>query len=506
MNKHASQPNSRGGRATKIANLENAITHWRYADGREYYYLEIRAEKGTGGDRHRERFYVEGTPGRYTAAERKLALERARSRRTEVVEARQAGHNLAAELNAKKKRTAKLTDFFYGPYRDWVNAGNIQVSTWGNYRRRMASYVLPLIGSIQLTKIDSALVTEMATILAMPQCEECEPRQAKENDLANHEQRPRRRYGHCRDGCGYGLSRIVVQESVLTLGSVLTRAKQLHYIDGHPLRDDDDFSYTRPVSMRRISERTPDMIEPVRRRLDPIEDLIISLLLYEGLRPQEALALQWRDLIDESGLPKGRINISKAITAVKPLKPGERPKLQNVVGVPAPLSVSRLKTAAESARPSQVQRAPELWRQIGELAVEVWTVCGRPPLDSFIVLSSTGPYAGYPPTVPGNWMQNHYRAKCLATGVHYDRHDSAYGLRHVAASMMAVGARMTTKEIADHLGNSEAVCARVYQHPFGSTGARDYRGLSSMEEVIDVAREKAGTQVPVWRTVTADAA
>lgn len=491
-------------RATKVANVETAITLWKHPDGREYYFVEARCEKGDG-DKVRERIYIDNHHDASGRPSKRKALAAARKERDKAQQARLTGENIKAEPVKLDKQRTPLADFFRGPYTEWARAGNIATSTWRNYRRRMTSFVLPLLKGMRLREIDRALVTELSTVLAMPRCAECDQKQQKEEKVANREQRPRRRYGYCsRPGCGYGASRLVVSEVVLTLSAVLSHAKRLGYIERHPLNDDPDYKHRRPGSQRRISQRTPDMIEPVRLFLNPVEDLVISLLLYVGLRPQEALALLWRDLIDENYRPKGLVNVSKAIKETEPLKPGERPRLEAVEGVLAPLYVSPLlKTGTDGARPSQIQRSPELWPQLGQLALEVWKAVGCPPLDTFVVLNATGPYKGYPPSVPGNWMQKHYRKKCAMAGVHYDRNDSAYGLRHIAASMLAVGPRWSTREIAGYVGNSELVCARIYQHPFGSTGAAEYRGLQ-MSQVIELARAQAGTDVPGWAT-TADA-
>lgn len=360
--------------------------------------------------------------------------------------------------------------------------------------------MLPLIGKLRLGEIDSALVTEMQTVLSLPRCSRCDELQRRENVHAQHEMRPRRHYGNCRSGCGYGLTALVVADTILTLSSVLTRAKKLKYIQKHPLNEDDDFKHRRPSSLRKISQRTPDLIEPIRQVLDPIADLIISILLYEGLRPQEVLALLWRDLINEIGRPHGRMIVTKAIKKVDPLRPGEKPTLHVVEGIEISSSVSALlKTGTAGAPANKVQRYPELWSPVGELAVEAWRAVGCPPLDTFIVVRQTGRYRGFPPPHPCGWMRRHYRDNCLLTGVHYDRNDSAYGLRHIAASMLAIGPRLSTREIAEHLGNAELTCSRVYQHPFGTTGAPEYRGLS-MDEVILLARDKAGTSVPAWRS------
>jgi integrase len=56
-----------------------------------------------------------------------------------------------------------------------------------------------------------------------------------------------------------------------------------------------------------IDARTPETVEAIRAQLDPQNAALLSVLAYEGLRPAEAYALVWGDVIDDRGRPRKRL-------------------------------------------------------------------------------------------------------------------------------------------------------------------------------------------------------
>jgi integrase len=63
-----------------------------------------------------------------------------------------------------------------------------------------------------------------------------------------------------------------------------------------------------------IDARTPETIEMIRRCLDQQNAVLVSVLAYEGLRPAEAYALIWGDVIDDRGKPRKRLRVERAIS------------------------------------------------------------------------------------------------------------------------------------------------------------------------------------------------
>jgi hypothetical protein len=77
-----------------------------------------------------------------------------------------------------------------------------------------------------------------------------------------------------------------------------------------------------PVVVRRVAHsraetidaRTPETVEVIRARLDPQNAALVSVLAYEGLRPAEAYALVWGDVIDDRGRRRERLRVQRAIS------------------------------------------------------------------------------------------------------------------------------------------------------------------------------------------------
>jgi integrase len=83
-----------------------------------------------------------------------------------------------------------------------------------------------------------------------------------------------------------------------------------------------------------IDARTPETVEAIRRQLGPADAALVSVLAYEGLRPGEAFALQWRDVVDDR----------------------ERPRPRLLVQEPSPASSSRPPSRSAPAGPSSSSR------------------------------------------------------------------------------------------------------------------------------------------------------
>jgi hypothetical protein len=63
-----------------------------------------------------------------------------------------------------------------------------------------------------------------------------------------------------------------------------------------------------------IDARTPETVEAIRAHLDPQNAALVSVLAYGGLRPAEAYALVWGDVIDDRGKPRKRLRVERAIS------------------------------------------------------------------------------------------------------------------------------------------------------------------------------------------------
>ena len=63
-----------------------------------------------------------------------------------------------------------------------------------------------------------------------------------------------------------------------------------------------------------IDARDPETVEQIRAQLDPQNAALVSVLAYEGLRPAEAYALEWRDVLDDRGKPRKRLRVERALS------------------------------------------------------------------------------------------------------------------------------------------------------------------------------------------------
>jgi integrase len=66
-----------------------------------------------------------------------------------------------------------------------------------------------------------------------------------------------------------------------------------------------------------IDARTPEIVEAIRAQLDTQNAALVSVLAYGGLRPAEAYALVWSDVLDDRGRPRERLRVQRPSPAAK---------------------------------------------------------------------------------------------------------------------------------------------------------------------------------------------
>jgi len=176
-----------------------------------------------------------------------------------------------------------------------------------------------------------------------------------------------------------------------------------------------------------IDARTPETVEAIRARLDPQNAALVSVLAYEGLRPAEAYALVWGDVIDDRGKPRKRLRVQRAIS-------GEE--------------VTTTK--------SQRGREPDLFTPVARELVELHLSRGRPGSDALVFPDSHGGHLRRQ-----NWRRRVWIPALERAGVPYFR---SYDLRHTCATLLLYEGR-TLNEVAEHLGHADpGFTARTYAH------------------------------------------
>jgi len=176
-----------------------------------------------------------------------------------------------------------------------------------------------------------------------------------------------------------------------------------------------------------IDARTPETVEAIRAQLDPQNTALVSVLAYEGLRPGEAYALVWDDVLDDRGRPRKRLRVHSAISGEK-------------------LSTTK----------SQRAREPELFAPVARELVELYLARGRPELRTLVFPDSEGGDLRRQ-----NWRRRVWIPALERAGVTYFR---TYDLRHTCATLLLYEGR-TLNEVAEHLGHADpGFTARTYAH------------------------------------------
>ncbi len=194
----------------------------------------------------------------------------------------------------------------------------------------------------------------------------------------------------------------------------------------------------------------PSLIEVMRARLladGRLRDATLLVVLgYAGLRPQEALALEWRHVRERTLL------------------------------VERALSDGQLKALKNRRQPRTVELLSPL----------------REDLDAWRVGSNSSPTAPIFPAASGgfwratdwrNWRKRIYKPTAEAVGIDGAR---PYDLRHAFASLLIHEGRKSIVEIAEQLGHNPTVCLDTYGHVMRELAGGE---RISAEEQIVLARK-----------------
>ncbi len=182
----------------------------------------------------------------------------------------------------------------------------------------------------------------------------------------------------------------------------------------------------RPKTQRRDTVPVwPTAVEAIRARLPHRDATMVSVLAYAGLRPEELLALQWRDLRAES------LVVERAVTHGQ---------------------VGRTKTGAD--------RQVRLLRPLALDLAEWRMASGRPAPKTLVFPRPDGrPWLD---TDWRNWRARVYQPLARAVGLADAR---PYALRASFVSLLIQEGR-TVVEVADQAGHTPETCLRHYARLF----------------------------------------
>jgi integrase len=211
------------------------------------------------------------------------------------------------------------------------------------------------------------------------------------------------------------------RKALTLLGGILQRAVETGRIPSNPQRL---VRKTAPAASEEVRPLAPATVEALRTLLRPRDAMLVSLLAYAGLRPQEARALRWAHV-------------------------GERT-----------LTVHAPKTRRHRTQPRSVRLLAPLAQDLRE-----WRLLSGRPADSAPVIPAMDTHArssgeawsevGYE-----QWITRVWAPALKAAGLDYQR---PYDCRHSFASLLLHEGRSVIY-VARQLGHSATLTMRTYGH------------------------------------------
>jgi integrase len=242
-----------------------------------------------------------------------------------------------------------------------------------------------------------------------------------------------------REAAGVGVE--TIRKTYTLLGSVFSCAVEWQLVDRNPVRA---ARKPRASTARAAVIAEPEQVEAMRARLlaRGREPALLVLLGYAGLRPGEALALEWRHLRERTQVIEQAVSDGR----VKSLKK-RRPR-----------SVRLLEPLQDDLEARRAPAGPVIARSDGGFWRETdWR----------------------------NWRRRVFRPAAASAGLAGAR---PYDLRHSFASLLIAEGRLSIVDIAAQLGHNSTVCLDIYGHVMAERRGGEGR---SAEALIAAARATA---------------
>lgn len=236
-----------------------------------------------------------------------------------------------------------------------------------------------------------------------------------------------------------------MRRAMAVLSGVLQRAVEAQRLSHNPVRSTRKATLPRRAEVRPL---TPETVETMRTVLEHRDATLVAVLAYAGLRPGEALALEWGHVLEDR-------------LVVNATKTGQR----RAVRLLAPLA-------------SDLRE----WR----------LASGRPAADRLVFPSRGG--QRWTQEAQKSWARHAFRRAAVAAGA---PDATPYALRHSYVSLLLAEGR-TALYVAAQAGHSPTMTLDVYGHLFAEY---EDRGRVDAEALVRAARESRGV-----RLVSADRA
>jgi integrase len=259
-----------------------------------------------------------------------------------------------------------------------------------------------------------------------------------------------------------GVGQETIRRTLVLLQNIFARAVEWQRVGSNPVR-----AVRKPRTRRNraVVPLAPKTVEAIRAHLlahgHRDGATLVSLLGYAGLRPEEALGLQWRHVRERTLL------VEQAV------------------------SDGELKGQKTNRPPRTVDLLAPLKQDLTE-----WRLASaRPPDDAFLFPGAT-PQRPWRDHDYRNWRKRHFRPAATDAGVPSAR---PYDLRHSFASLMLHEGRVGIVDLASQLGHSPTMTLNTYGHVIAELREAPKR---SAAEQINAARATDPTKTPPTKNAT----
>lgn len=378
-------------RRLRQARTVRAVSVERIGSGRDVRWRVRWREGGRGSRQRQQTFDRQGDAERFQVAIRRQ---------------QQLG-GLAAELVGSEQTVAQFIEEWWSKYATVMLKRGTQLS----YAHVLDKWLLPYLGRLRLRDLSRESIDTY-------------------------------RSGMVAAGAGVP----TVNRSVSILQGILSRAVEWRRIPANPAAGVRRLPHHRDEW---IDARTVEEVETIRDQLGPRDAALVAVLAYEGLRPSEAFALEWRDVVDRQGHVRERLRVERALSG------GE-----------------------VSSTKSSRSREPELFAPVRQDIRELYLASGRPGERELVF-----PKRGGGCMRLHTWRRSIWTSALEASGIAYFR---PYDLRHTCATLLVYEGR-NVNEVSEHLGHADpGFTLRVYGHVWPDARARGRR--VTIEEAIACAR------------------
>src|SRR4051794_24681885 len=339
-----------------------------------------------------------------TSAERSKTFDRAADAKAFEAKIRTLKRTGAlADIDAGRETLAEFVEEWWTVY-----AGpNLERATLRAYASFWNSHALPRLGHLQLRELTPQTIARFRADL---------------------------------EAAGVGIE--AIRKTMTMLQGVLQRAVEWGRVPTNAVK-----ITRKPPKPHRpaVQAIPPTLIEVMRARLleqDKLRDAtLLALLAYAGLRPQEALALEWRHVRERTLLVERALSDGE----LKVLKNRRQPRTVKLLA-PLPEDLAHWRSAAAVRGPVFASSSGAFWR------ASDWR----------------------------NWRKRIYKPVAEAVGI--DGARRPYDLRHAFASLLIHEGRLSVVEIAAQLGHNPTVCLDTYAHVMAEE--RDGEHISAEEQIV----------------------